>query len=82
MAVDYKGVQTTRKLVKGTPQGGVLSPILWNLAFDEVLSLVEGTAIKAFGYADDLALVGRGPDFNTNITQLQRVLDRITAWPG
>ena len=65
VAVDYKGVQTTRKLVKGTPQGGVLSPILWNLAFDEVLSLVEGTAIKAFGYADDLALVGRGPDFNT-----------------
>ena len=80
VTVDYKGVKTTRKLVKGTPQGGVLSPVLWNLAFDEVLSLVEGTAIKAFGYADDLALVGRGPDLKTNINQLQIVLDRVTAW--
>ena len=80
VTVDYKGVKTTRKLVKGTPQGGVLSPVLWNLAFDEVLSLVEGTAIKAFGYADDLALVGRGPDLTTNINQLQIVLDRVTAW--
>jgi Reverse transcriptase (RNA-dependent DNA polymerase)/Endonuclease-reverse transcriptase len=78
--VDYKGVQTTRKLMKGTPQGGVLSPVLWNLAFDEVLSMVEGTAIKAFGYADDLALVGRGPDLHTNISQIQTVLDRVTSW--
>ena len=66
--------------MKGTPQGGVLSPILWNLAFDEVLSLVEGSAIKAFGYADDLALVGQGPDLPTIISQLQTVLDRVTAW--
>jgi Reverse transcriptase (RNA-dependent DNA polymerase)/Endonuclease-reverse transcriptase len=80
VAVDYKGVQKTRKLVKGTLQGGVLSPVLWNLAFDEVLSLVDGTAIKAFGYADDLALVGRGPDLHTNIMQIQQVLDRVTAW--
>ena len=78
--VDYKGVTATRKLVKGTPQGGVLSPVLWNLAFDEVLTLVEGTAIKAFGYADDLALVGRGPDLKTNISQLQTVLNRVTDW--
>ena len=78
--VDYKGVKMTRRLVKGTPQGGVLSPVLWNLAFDEVLSMVEGTAIKAFGYADDLALVGRGPDVLTNISQLQKVLDKVTAW--
>ncbi len=80
VAVDYKGVNAIRRLVKGTPQGGVLSPVLWNLAFDEVLSMVEGTAIKAFGYADDLALVGRGPDPTTNISQIQIVLDRVTAW--
>ena len=54
--------------------------MLWNLAFDEVLSLVEGTAIKAFGYADDLALVGRGPHVPTILSQLQPVLDRVSAW--
>ena len=78
--VDYKGVHTTRKLVKGTPQGGVLSPVLWNLAFDEVLSLVEGTAVRACGYADDLVLIGRGPDPITNIACMQQVLDKVSAW--
>ena len=78
--VDYKGVHTTRTLVKGTPQGGVLSPVLWNLAFDEVLSLVEGTAVKACGYADDLVLIGRGPDPITNIACMQQVLDKVSAW--
>ena len=80
VTVDYRQAHATRKLVKGTPQGGVLSPILWNLAFDEVLSLVEPTPIKAFGYADDLALVGRGPDVQTIISQMQVVLDKVAAW--
>ena len=78
--VDHKGVLANRRLVKGTPQGGVLSPVLWNLAFDEVLSLVEGTSIKACGYADDLALIGRGPDPKTILHNMQQVLNSVTNW--
>jgi ribonuclease HI len=78
--VDYKGVQTRRRLVKGTPQGGVLSPVLWNLAFDEVLSLLEGGPIKAGGYADDLVLIGRGKDLPTIINNLQQALDKVLHW--
>ena len=33
------GVTVARYLNKGTPQGGVFSPIAWNLAFDSLLKL-------------------------------------------
>ena len=80
IVVDYKGVTKKRRLVKGTPQGGVLSPVLWNMAFDEILSLMEGSPIKAFGYADDLALVARGPDPSTTINNMQIALDKTLGW--
>ena len=32
-----KGCTASRKLNKGTPQGGVISPLLWNIDFDNFL---------------------------------------------
>jgi ribonuclease HI len=78
--VEYKGVRVERRLVKGTPQGGVLSPVLWNLAFDDVLKLVDDSSITACGYADDLALIGRGLDTGTVIHNMQQVLNKVTRW--
>ena len=78
--IDYKGITEKRRLVKGTPQGGVLSPVLWNLAFDEVLTLLEGGPIKACGYADDLVLIGRGPDASTILNNMQQALNRVAKW--
>lgn len=40
----------------GVPQGGILSPILWNIYFSDVLCRVTDPDVRAFGYADDLAL--------------------------
>ena len=80
VTIDFKGVQTSRQLVRGTPQGGVLSPVLWNLAFDEILSIVEGSPVKACGYADDLALIGRGPDPISTINVMQQILYKVASW--
>ena len=76
--VEHKGVEISRRLVRGTPQGGVLSPVLWNLAFDEILELLEGSPIKAC--ADDLALIGRGPDMTTVQNNMQQALDKVSRW--
>ena len=57
------GSKLKRRLHLGTPQGGVLSPICWNIPFDELLVLLnEDSAITATGFADDLAPFIKGID--------------------
>ncbi|KAG0725731.1 putative RNA-directed DNA polymerase from transposon BS [Chionoecetes opilio] len=61
--VRFQGHKSScRELENGTPQGGVLSPTLFNLLMEQLVSLEfrEGTALLS--YADDLVLVvtGRG----------------------
>ncbi len=34
---EIKGITAIRTLTRGTPKGGILSPLVWNLAFDELL---------------------------------------------
>ena len=42
-------------LSKGTPQGGVLSPIVWNINFDGLIEIFDGGPVFAVGFAYDLA---------------------------
>jgi hypothetical protein len=49
----------------------VLLPILWNIAFDEVLGLFDKGPISVCGYADDLVLIGKGKDPNAIRDNLQ-----------
>ena len=66
--------------MKGTPQGGVLSPTLWNINFDDLLKLYDGTAVQANGFADDIALLVSGIDLPSMIDILQRAVDRAVKW--
>ena len=78
--VDYKGVNMMKKLVRGTPQGGVLSPLLWNICFDSVLSSMKSTPGLACGFADDLAIIIPGTDPGTLINIGQQAINRALAW--
>ncbi len=51
--VQYGDKTSQQKLTRGTPQGGVLSPILWNLAFDSLLKIFNKGTVVYNGYADD-----------------------------
>jgi len=43
------GTSTQTRLVnRGTPQGGVLSPFLWNIAVNKLLRIVEGGGCKVY----------------------------------
>lgn len=61
---------------RGVAQGSILSPLLFNVAFDTLLrKLDDGTNIpSASGFADDLAVMGR----NGHIIQAR--LDICTEW--
>ena len=76
--VRYQGHRSSfRELENGTPQGGILSPFLFNLLMEELVALPFQEGVALLSYADDLALVvtGRGD----HPSRAQRALDLITA---
>lgn len=57
----------------GVPQGSVLGPVLWNVAFDEVLGLAEEeNKCNIVCYADDTLVIVTGKDLR--LTQLRASL--------
>ena len=75
------GSKIKRKLNLGTPQGGVLSPICWNVPFDELLvTLNQCPGIKAVGFADDLVILANGLDEATICNIVQQALNKSIPW--
>eukprot|EP00917_Polyrhabdina_sp_WS-2016_P030843 GHVP01065739.1.p2 GENE.GHVP01065739.1~~GHVP01065739.1.p2 ORF type:complete len:168 (-),score=28.55 GHVP01065739.1:1349-1852(-) len=66
------------RAAKGVPQGGVLSPWLFNLGLDTLLfslqEMQEHHEIQTFAFADDLCLLG------SNEESLQKCIDVCENW--
>ena len=69
-----------RKPTRGSPQGGVLSPLIWNIIMDSILLTFEGTATKVVGYADDILLMVAGKDPGIIVDIMNRSLQRVLRW--
>jgi hypothetical protein len=79
--VNIKGVVSRKKLVKGTPQGGVLSPVIWNLIFDSFLQKVDGDEwVSGVGFADDGCLIVGGGSPRILRGRMQRMIDKTLKW--
>ncbi len=65
---------------RGSPQGGVLSPLIWNLIMDSLLTTFKGEPVQVLGYADDILLyvVGKSPAILANM--MQNELKRVKEW--
>ena len=56
--VELHGNKKTIKIVRGCPQGGILSPFLWNLVVDSLLNYTKNRVpCDIQGIADDLSLI-------------------------
>jgi len=69
-----------RQVVRGTPQGGVLSPLLWNIAINGLLVELEKEGIGVIAYADDVAIAVSGKFLNTIKEVMQKALSVIAKW--
>ena len=75
------GSNLKRKLHLGTPQGGVISPLFWNIPFDELLELLNKIpGITAIGFADDLVILNTGIDELTLSNMMQRAINMTKNW--
>ena len=55
--VKRNGTNCCRVLNDGTPQGGVLSPLLWNLVKGQLLQSMNQQPVHAQAYVDDIVLL-------------------------
>ena len=67
-----------RKMKQGVPQGGVLSPVLFNL-YMSLMPSPPGN-IKLFTYADDSNLLNSGPTIEPLCKELNEYLETLNDW--
>ena len=91
ITVEIHGNSKTLKLHKGCPQGGILSPFLWNLVIDSLLNYKrDQIPCDMQAFADDLTLLATletsaaddkgGFDADTLREATQKSLNTISAW--
>ena len=71
------GSSLTAKVVGGGPQGGVLSPLLWNLVVDRLLMTTNDLVFSTFGYADDTVIIVQGKFAHTVREIMQEALNVV-----
>jgi ribonuclease HI len=65
---------------KGTAQGNVLSPMLWNCIADRVGSIMDKYDIGGSLFADDTVIAARGNNTYDITTTLQQAINEIAEW--
>jgi ribonuclease HI len=64
----------------GCPQGSILSPLLWNVLFDESLRIDIGHCVTRNAFADDLAVSATCRDPERATEYLQEACNKILQW--
>ena len=80
VTANLQGVTQTIKPGRGNPQGGILSPLVWNLVIDSLLKEFQSGPVKALGYADDIIIMASGIDMKINEENIQLALNKILNW--
>ena len=79
--VELNGVKRTIISKRGCPQGGILSPLLWNLVMNNLFFFTrDKLPCDLQGFADDLLLMACGFDADTLRDVTQRSLRTVEEW--
>ena len=70
-----------KKITKGCPQGGILSPYIWNLIMDDLMKMFPKLhSTYVIIYADDVMLLGIGIDEQVVIDNLKKDVKTLQSW--
>ena len=76
--VELYGVKVKREVVKGNPQGGILSPFLWNCVLNNLLLELRSRGFYVQAYANDLAVLVTGADMLWIRDMVQKAINIAT----
>ena len=81
ITINHKDKSRRVRIRRGCPQGGILSPFLWNLVVDDLLAF---TARDIPGYlqvfADDLISLAEGNDLDIIWDRTRKTINTIEKW--
>ncbi len=81
ITIEIKGHQKRIGINRGCPQGGILSPFLWNLVVNDLLKHAEEHDLGNLqAFADDLLSLVVGKDVSTIHDITQRTVKCIEEW--
>ena len=78
--VDIYGDKVKREVVKVNPQGGILSPFLWNCVLNYLLLELHSKGFYVQAYADDLTVLVTGADMLWIRGLVQKAINNATNW--
>ena len=82
VAVNHHGVKVKIFLTRRTPEGGVLFPLAWNLAFESLLQTFSKGQVKICGFADDACLIATGESPLLLRFLIQEIINKALAFGG
>jgi len=71
---------TRRKMTAGTPQGAILSPLLYNIYTQDIPKKIANQFVKVPQYADDLCFYVDNLKRKQAKRRLQEALDKLVIW--
>lgn len=72
-------LSTAASIENGTPQGSVISPVLFNVMINDIFKQVPSNFGKSL-FADDGAVWKRGRNINHLFVQMQEAVDQVVLW--
>ena len=70
----------SKTMSKGTPQGSVLSPFLWNLVIDNGIRCTFPKGVKMIAFADDIVLLTEGKHLAQMRSDMQVAYSTFSEW--
>ena len=81
ITITHKNCTKRFRVSKGCPQGGILSPFLWNLIIDDLLKFPPNEIpADLSAFADDLTLIAEGNDLEVIYQRTQKSINTIEKW--